>query len=83
MTLEEFNHVVKTHKCQSGYLKDHTMMLHQFEVALADEWPPSDKANPQHLMASKSTVYSSNSGSKWLREMVEESDLFNEASPSK
>ena len=58
-------------------------MLHQFEVALADEWPPSDKANPQHLMASKSTVYSSNSGSKWLREMVEESDLFNEASPSK
>lgn len=83
MSPEALEEATETYKRQFNHLKDHTMILRQFKAALAYEWPPSDKAKPQRLMASNSVIYSSSSGSKRSREVAEGNGLFNLLSSSK
>jgi hypothetical protein len=69
------------------FLKDHGKMRRTFEVALFgpsdSEWPSGDAAIFQGILASRSTIWLGNSGSKRSRTVAEENDIFTEPSSSK
>ena len=72
VTQEKFDAAAKSHQRRLEDLNNYNMMICQFEMALSDEWPPSDRSRCQRLVPSTSVVYPSNIGS---REHIEESDL--------
>jgi len=82
---EEHQRAVKNHEERKKYLNDHSVMLNQFNSALDDMWPSesNDRASRLALVASRSSVYASNLGSKRSREMAEESGEFNKPPLSK
>jgi hypothetical protein len=68
------------------YLKDHSLVLRQFEMALDADlrlWPSDDKAVFQQFVPSRSMSWVSNSGSKRARSVAEENGAFTVQSSSK
>ncbi len=78
VTVDEIAKQQKTFDKEMAELKDYDEMISQFNIAIQGVscmgrhtlWPFNDPAQPQHVAASNSMVYSSKSGTKWSRDQA-------------
>jgi Fungal protein kinase len=71
----DYENKLKTHQAlEDEYFKDHSGILHQFQMAVAAEWPDNDEAEAQNVLQPRSTTLYGRSSAKRSWSVVEGGD---------